>query len=93
MSIFPKRPTACDACRLYFEPDPDPMFARWQHLCPLHREPIMARDLLKDEVMKWAEENWQELIPRLATTDSRIQQLAEKAKDVIHMPSGQKQIE
>lgn len=64
MGIFQRKPTCCEVCRIYFEPEEDESQARWDHLCRTHRAPVMARDLLHDAVMVWAEEHWEDLVPQ-----------------------------
>jgi len=67
VNIFPKKPTICGVCRVYYEPID--MHARWPDLCPTHRERPMTRDLLRDAVLGWAAEHWEQLIGVINATD------------------------
>ncbi len=62
--IFAKDLSVCEVCRNVFEADPS--FSRWGTFCLEHRQAPMARDLLKDAVIAWANENWEQLAGTLS---------------------------
>ena len=81
MSIFGTRPLICAVCRVYFEADP--AFERWNDWCPVHRHVPMMRDLLKDAVMKWCDEHWEEVGELLEKKAPAIAELREEYKKAV----------
>ena len=59
-SWFKKYYSVCDQCQVHFEPATG-MESHWGNLCPLHRKPVMDKDLRMKRVLDWAKHNWEKL--------------------------------
>lgn len=57
-----KKYSVCSECKVHFEPAPNHE-AKWGHLCPTHRKPVIERDRRIAAVMEWAQANWEKLEP------------------------------
>ena len=62
MNWFCKKYTACQQCRVHFEPAPP--HERHPELCPEHRKPVVEREDRILRVMEWAKANWEKLEPQ-----------------------------
>lgn len=64
--------STCAECGVLFDP-PQGSEARWKHLCPTHRAPVMALDLRKDRIVAWAATNW-ERVETLMLAEEELRQ-------------------
>lgn len=74
MNFFCKKYTACQECRVHFEPAPQG--TRHAELCPEHRKPVIEREDRILLVVEWAKRNWEKLEPRALKEEAERQKTA-----------------
>ena len=77
MNWFCKKYTACQQCRVHFEPAPP--HERHPELCPEHRKPVVEREDRILRVLEWAKRHWEELEPKALEDYNKQNQISQAA--------------
>lgn len=62
MKWFKHKVSICRECGVHYAPVIG-YEAKWGHLCPTHRKPVIELDLRKEAVISWASQHWEKLEP------------------------------
>jgi len=86
MRWFKPGHATCKDCGIHYDPVVG-LEARWGDFCPMHRKPVMERDLRKDAVISWASGNWERLeamyLEEVKETRDRHQSVFQKSMDAM----------